>query len=86
MKKKSNERTFEEVLAELDELMKADFKKFNENLKKLSIEKNMDSVFENTENSINLADESYFLNNVESESNGDYDYGSDKITTGETHC
>lgn len=50
-------KTFDEILAELDELIKADFVKFREDLKKLSIQEKMDDVFENSENNINLADE-----------------------------
>jgi hypothetical protein len=50
-------KTFDEILAELDELIKADFVKFREDLKRLSIQEKMDDVFENSENNINLADE-----------------------------
>lgn len=50
-------KTFHEILAELDELIKADFVKFREDLKRLSIQEKMDDVFENSENNINLADE-----------------------------
>jgi hypothetical protein len=50
-------KTFDEILAELDELIKADFVKFREDLKRLSIQEKMDDVFENPENNINLADE-----------------------------
>ena len=50
-------KSFEEILDELDQLIKADFVKFQENLKRLSIQEKMDDVFENSENNINLADE-----------------------------
>lgn len=50
-------KTFHEILAELDELIKADFVRFHNDLKKLSIQEKMDDVFENPENNINLADE-----------------------------
>jgi hypothetical protein len=53
-------KTFNEVLAELDEMIKADFIKFHEDLKKLSIREKMDQVFENSENITNLADESEY--------------------------
>ena len=47
-------KSFEEILDELDQLIKADFVKFQENLKRLSIQ---EKIFENSENNINLADE-----------------------------
>jgi hypothetical protein len=50
-------KSFEEILDELDQLIKADFVKFQDDLKKLSIQEKMDDVFENSENNINLADE-----------------------------
>jgi hypothetical protein len=50
-------KSFEQILDELDQLIKADFVKFHDDLKKLSIQEKMDDVFENSENNINLADE-----------------------------
>ena len=54
---KTKDKTFEQILHELDEQIKADFVKFRDDLKRLSIQEKMDDVFENPENNINLADE-----------------------------
>jgi len=64
-----NNKTFEQVLAELDALIAADFIKFQEDLRMLSIREKMDQVFENSKNIINLADESeYYPIHLEDES------------------
>tara|TARA_R110000868_G_scaffold185902_3_gene427992 strand:+ start:245 stop:496 length:252 start_codon:yes stop_codon:yes gene_type:complete len=55
-----NNKTFEQVLSELDAMITADFIKFQQDLRILSIRENMDKVFENSENIINLADESEY--------------------------
>lgn len=49
--KNSNEKTFNEVLDELNRLLEEDFIRFREELKKLSIREKMDTVFENPLNS-----------------------------------
>ena len=65
--KNLKEKTFEEILDELDKLIQEDFKKFKENLKKLSIKENMDSIFENPLNS------STFVNDEEQSRNYEKD-------------
>lgn len=73
-------KTFEEVLAELDAIIKEDFIKFQESLRRLSIRENMDKVFENSENIINLADESeYHPIHLENESRTNHK-DEDKVT------
>ena len=81
--KKTTNRSFEDVLKELDDMMKADFKRFKKELNTLSIDQKMDQVFENSENSINLADESTYLPNLSDESTRTIDYAEDRIASGE---
>lgn len=53
-KKKLPEKTFEEVLAELDQMILNDIELFKRNLKKLSVRENTDQFFESE---INLEEE-----------------------------
>ena len=55
--KNSNEKTFNEVLDELNRLLEEDFIRFREELKKLSIREKMDTVFENPLNSSTFVDD-----------------------------
>jgi hypothetical protein len=43
-------KTFEQVLKELDKMMEEDFFKFKQELQKLSVRENTDNYFEPTEN------------------------------------
>lgn len=53
-KKKLPEKTFEEILAELDQMILNDIELFKRNLKKLSVRENTDQFFESE---INLEEE-----------------------------
>jgi len=55
--KNSNEKTFNEVLDELNRLLEEDFIRFREELKKLSVREKMDTVFENPLNSSTFVDD-----------------------------
>jgi len=55
--KNSNEKTFNEVLDELNRLLEQDFIRFREELRKLSIREKMDTVFENPLNSSTFVDD-----------------------------
>lgn len=61
-------KTFEQILDELDKLIQEDFKRFKEDLKKLSIQENMDKIFENPLNA------SKFVNYEDSKPSGQSDY------------
>jgi hypothetical protein len=76
-------KTFDQVLAELDELIKADFVKFQNDLKRLSVQEKMDDVFENPENNINLADELLYQSVEQDVSKGlNYD-AQDTVSSGQ---
>lgn len=53
MKNQDLTKSFEELLNELDEMIKADLAKFKEELMKLSVRENTDNYFENEESLIN---------------------------------
>jgi len=55
--KNSNQKTFNEVLDELNRLLEEDFIRFREELKKLSVREKMDTVFENPLNSSTFVDD-----------------------------
>ena len=84
-----SEKTFEEVLAELDAMIEADFTKFKQDLNQLSIRESMDKVFENPDNNINLAGETLHLIghniNIKDESTGDTNYDENHIIEGENN-
>jgi hypothetical protein len=50
---KDPNKSFEQLLNELDEMIKADLAKFREELMKLSVRENTDNYFENEESLIN---------------------------------
>jgi len=76
-------KTFDQVLAELDELIKADFVKFQNDLKRLSVQEKMDDVFENPENNINLADELLYQS-VEQDVSKGFNYDAqDTVSSGQ---
>lgn len=58
-------KSFEQILEELDKMIKEDFIKFKKELKELSIREKVDSIFENSENSSTLLNDERFYNNAE---------------------
>lgn len=58
-------KSFEQILEELDRMIKEDFIKFKKELKELSIREKVDSIFENSENSSTLLNDERFYNNAE---------------------
>lgn len=58
-------KSFEQILEELDKMIKEDFIKFKKELKELSIREKVDSIFENSENSSTLLNNERLHNNAE---------------------
>jgi hypothetical protein len=57
-------KSFEDLLNELDEMIKADLEKFREQLMKLSVRENTDNYFENEENLIEEFDNNADFSNL----------------------
>lgn len=78
----NNVKEFEELLAELDSMIKADFLKFREELSKLAESYGLNTIFENQ----GIEDsEIQSLDSISENKRGIYN-GTDKISSGEDYC